>query len=60
MVVGFQELDLSAEALIYSTGTVREDAWCSAVFAALGEKAINYDKVGMPTGKVKYTNTNLL
>lgn len=44
-VLGFQELDLSTEALIYSTGTVREDAWCSAVFAALGEKGERYEKV---------------
>jgi phosphatidylinositol-bisphosphatase len=44
IVLGFQELDLSTEALIYSTGTVREDAWCLAVLAALGEKAVNYEK----------------
>ena len=44
-VLGFQELDLSAEALIYYTSTVREDAWCHAIFAALGEKAIKYEKV---------------
>ena len=46
LVLGFQELDLSTEALIYYTSTVREDAWCHAVFAALGEKAIKYEKVG--------------
>ncbi|KAH9474443.1 Inositol polyphosphate 5-phosphatase OCRL [Psilocybe cubensis] len=44
-VLGFQELDLSTEALIYSTGTVREDAWCNAVFAALGEKGQKYEKL---------------
>ena len=44
-VLGFQELDLSAEALIYYASTVREDAWCLAIFAALGEKAIKYEKV---------------
>lgn len=44
-VLGFQELDLSAEALIYYASTAREDAWCLAIFAALGEKAINYEKV---------------
>ncbi|KXN92908.1 Inositol polyphosphate 5-phosphatase OCRL-1 [Leucoagaricus sp. SymC.cos] len=43
--LGFQELDLSTEALIYSTGTAREDAWCLAIFAALGEKAIHYEKL---------------
>lgn len=44
-VLGFQELDLSAEALIYYVSTVREDAWCHAIFAALGEKAVKYEKV---------------
>jgi hypothetical protein len=44
-VLGFQELDLSAEALIYYASTAREDAWCHAIFAALGEKAIKYEKV---------------
>jgi hypothetical protein len=34
LVLGFQELDLSTEALIYSMNTLREDAWCRAVFAA--------------------------
>ncbi|KAI0357724.1 DNase I-like protein [Trametes cingulata] len=45
LVLGFQELDLSAEALLYSTKTTREDAWCMAVFAGLGEKAILYEKL---------------
>ncbi|KAF9484055.1 DNase I-like protein [Pholiota conissans] len=45
LVLGFQELDLSTEALLYSTGTAREDAWCLAVLAALGEKAVNYEKL---------------
>ncbi|TFK29490.1 DNase I-like protein [Coprinopsis marcescibilis] len=44
-VLGFQEIDLSTEALIYSMGTAREDAWCAAVFAALGEKASKYEKL---------------
>jgi phosphatidylinositol-bisphosphatase len=44
-VLGFQELDLSTEALIYSTTTAKADAWCTAVFAALGEKAVLYEKV---------------
>jgi phosphatidylinositol-bisphosphatase len=44
-VLGIQELDLSTEALIYSLGTAREDAWCRAVFASLGEKAEKYEKV---------------
>ncbi len=45
LVLGFQELDLSTEALLYSTKTTREDAWCTAVFAGLGEKAVLYEKV---------------
>ena len=45
LVLGFQELDLSTEALLYSTKTVREEAWCMAVFAGLGEKAVLYEKV---------------
>ncbi|KAK7444557.1 hypothetical protein VKT23_015235 [Stygiomarasmius scandens] len=45
LILGFQELDLSTEALIYSTSTAREDAWCTAIFAALGEKGEMYEKV---------------
>jgi len=45
LILGFQELDLSTEALIYSTSTAREDAWCTAIFAALGEKGDMYEKV---------------
>ncbi|EPT03267.1 hypothetical protein FOMPIDRAFT_1028919 [Fomitopsis schrenkii] len=44
-VLAFQELDLSAEALLYSTKTAREDAWCAAVFAGLGDKAVLYEKL---------------
>ncbi|KAF9653656.1 DNase I-like protein [Thelephora ganbajun] len=45
LVVSFQELDLSAGALLYSTEMVREDAWTSAIFAGLGEKLELYDKL---------------
>lgn len=45
IAVGFQELDLSAGALWYSSETFRENAWTSAVFAGLGEKLELYDKV---------------
>lgn len=45
LVLGFQEVDLSTEALLYSTGTTREDAWCKAALAGLGDKAILYEKV---------------
>jgi phosphatidylinositol-bisphosphatase len=49
LVLGFQELDLSTEALIYSTSTFKEDAWCTAIFAALGERAELYEKVHQQT-----------
>lgn len=45
IVLGFQELDLSTGALLYSTETTREDAWFSAAMAGLGEKAEHYEKV---------------
>ncbi|KAJ4491922.1 hypothetical protein C8J55DRAFT_449055 [Lentinula edodes] len=45
LVLGFEELDLSTEALLYSTSTAREDAWTVAVFAGLGEKAELYEKL---------------
>lgn len=45
IVLGFQELDLSAGALLYSTETTREDAWVTAALAGLGEKAVDYEKV---------------
>ncbi|TFK84297.1 DNase I-like protein [Polyporus arcularius HHB13444] len=45
LVLGFQELDLSTEALLYSTKTAREQAWCMAAFAGLGEKAVLYEKL---------------
>ncbi len=44
-VFGFQELDLSTEALLYSTSTIKEDSWTSAIFASLGDKASQYTKV---------------
>ncbi|KAI1792704.1 DNase I-like protein [Ganoderma leucocontextum] len=45
LILGFQELDLSTEALLYSVKTAREEAWCTAVFAGLGEKAVLYEKL---------------
>lgn len=44
-VLGFQELDLSTEALIYSYTTTREEMWTEAIFAALGEVRSQYTKV---------------
>ncbi|KAK2460857.1 hypothetical protein APHAL10511_007327 [Amanita phalloides] len=45
LVLGFQELDHSAEAYIYSTNVAREEAWITAVIAALGEKGPHYEKL---------------
>ena len=45
LVMAFQEADLSPEAFFYFTGTAREDAWTTAIFAALGERAERYEKV---------------
>ncbi|EKM78327.1 hypothetical protein AGABI1DRAFT_101055 [Agaricus bisporus var. burnettii JB137-S8] len=45
LALGFQELDLSTEALIYSVGSAREDAWTMAIKAALGEKGMDYEKL---------------
>jgi len=42
---GFQELDLSAGALLYSTSTFLEEAWTEAILAAMGAKAGIYTKV---------------
>lgn len=49
LVLGFQELDRSAEAYIYSTNVAREEAWCTAATAALGERGPQYEKVKAPT-----------
>ncbi|KZT26139.1 DNase I-like protein [Neolentinus lepideus HHB14362 ss-1] len=45
LVFGFQELDLSTEALLYSSKTTREEAWCTAILAGLGEKGVLYEKL---------------
>ncbi|KAI0696327.1 Endonuclease/exonuclease/phosphatase [Cytidiella melzeri] len=45
IVLGFQELDLSAGALLYSTEKAREEAWLTAVMAGLGAKAAYYEKL---------------
>ncbi|TCD64994.1 hypothetical protein EIP91_003361 [Steccherinum ochraceum] len=45
LVLAFQEVDLSTEALLYSTKTTREEAWCAAALAGLGEKAVEYEKL---------------
>lgn len=51
LVLGFQELDLSAEALLISYTTDREEMWLSSIFAALGEAGAKYTKVNHGTLK---------
>lgn len=48
LVLGFQELDLSAEALLISYTTDREEMWLNSIFAALGEARGQYTKVSNP------------
>ncbi|PVF98730.1 DNase I-like protein [Serendipita vermifera] len=43
-IFGFQELDLSTGALLYSTSNLLEIAWTDAIIAALGQKSILYTK----------------
>lgn len=59
LVFGFQELDLSAGALIYSVDQTREDAWTAAILAGLGEKAELYVKarVFCQTSNINLNNT---
>ena len=45
IVLGFQELDLTTETLLYSTSPVREETWWFAITRALGGKAAMYYKV---------------
>ncbi|KAI0311975.1 Endonuclease/exonuclease/phosphatase [Amylostereum chailletii] len=45
LVLAFQELDLSTEALFTNARTTREDAWTRAVFDALGDKREAYAKL---------------
>jgi inositol polyphosphate 5-phosphatase INPP5B/F len=44
-IFGFQELDLSTGALLYSSSTLLEATWTDAIFSALGAKAGVYSKV---------------
>jgi inositol polyphosphate 5-phosphatase INPP5B/F len=47
LVFGFQELDLSTGALLYTTSTALEDAWTTAILQGLGTKAGSYVKVSL-------------
>lgn len=43
-ILGFQELDLSAEAFLLND-SIREEEWCGAVVSGLGAKAEKYTKL---------------
>ncbi|KAJ1300525.1 hypothetical protein OPQ81_005336 [Rhizoctonia solani] len=45
IVLGFQELDLSTEALLISTTTLKEDLWCEALMRDLAELGDEYVKL---------------
>lgn len=50
LVFGFQELDTSAEALLYSSTTVKEDLWYQAILRDMGaEVSRSYRKVRVQT-----------
>lgn len=44
-VLGFQEVDLSTEALLYAVSSAKEEMWMTAITAALGEKGVLYEKL---------------
>ena len=47
LVLGFEELDLSAGALVVGSSTAREDAWTKAALAGLGDRGEDYVKVSL-------------
>jgi len=47
-VFGFQEVDMSAEGLLYRTTAAKEEAWSAGIFEALGNAADEYVKVHSP------------
>ncbi|THH05204.1 hypothetical protein EW145_g4967 [Phellinidium pouzarii] len=58
IVLGFQELDLSTEALLYSYTTTREDMWLEAIFASLGEGNKGATAVRLTVGATVLTFVN--
>lgn len=47
LIFGFEEVDLSTGALLYSTSTVLEGAWTQTIVTSLGEHAHSYVKVAL-------------
>ncbi|KAG8836172.1 hypothetical protein FRC17_009515 [Serendipita sp. 399] len=44
LILGFQELDLSTGALLYSTSTILEEEWTSIILSTLNEHSASYVK----------------
>jgi hypothetical protein len=54
LIFGFEEVDLSTGALLYSTSTVLEEAWTQIILASLGEHAHSYVKVSkLPVDRLR-------
>lgn len=52
LILGFEEVDLSTGALLYSNSTVLEEAWTQTIVTSLGEHAHSYVKVVfLPVGR---------
>jgi len=47
LIFGFQEVDLSTGALLYSTSTALEEAWTQTISTSLGQHAHSYVKVAL-------------
>ena len=45
LIFGFEEVDLSAGALLYSTSSALEEAWTQTILTGLGDHAHSYVKV---------------
>ena len=47
LIFGFEEVDLSTGALLYSVSTALEEAWTQTIFTGLGQHAHSYVKVAL-------------
>lgn len=47
LIFGFEEVDLSTGALLYSVSTALEEAWTQAILTSLGQHAHSYVKVAL-------------
>lgn len=47
LIFGFEEVDLSTGALLYSVSTALEEAWTQSILTGLGQHAHSYVKVAL-------------